>query len=208
MRSLLSASLVLAAACLISSNARADVPVRFLSEEEGESFEVSIDLPGSPSCRTPCELALPPGRVRARFTGSRSFAKRLTIPDRPAVVRVKERSSLRTGFGIAGSVVGGATVIGSSIYLMGSMMGDPAPDADMERVRESKNRGTVLGLGGIGVGVGVLVSSVLNGFVTNRNRASVEVDNARPVAAGLQLVGLSAATTREGGAMLGATFEF
>ncbi len=181
-------------------------PVRFEARHEGQEFTVSVG--GGVSCRTPCELTVPPGRHRVEVEGDASFRDDFTFPASPSLVLIERRSGGRAALGIVGLAVGiPATVVGLVVVLAGAIATDLATGpASREGARNMLIAGGVIAAAGVtfvAVGAGV-------GFGTagkNRlrfARASGDRPGEEPP---VRLVGLGAAPA-EGGAMLGATLAF
>ncbi|HEY3447419.1 MAG TPA: hypothetical protein VGK67_13690 [Myxococcales bacterium] len=176
-------------------------PVRFEAKKEGHEFTVSVD--NGISCRTPCDLTVPPGRHHVKVEGDARFEEHLNFPASPTTVQIERRGAIRA-LGIVGLAVGiPAAAIGGVFGMLGWIAN--------ESYSNSSNRNVMYG--GLGVmAAGVTLAAVAGGVgfgLAGHNKAKFaradadEPGEAPPV----QLLSLGAVPTN-GGGMVGATFAF
>jgi len=167
--------------------------VRFEAQRADDSFSVSVD--GGAACKTPCDLAVPPGRHRVSVEGDASYQEELDFPAQASVVKVGKRRAGRTALGVVGLSVGipvgvvGALVSFAALTIAGTG-GNTSRDFFFGGAAAA-----VAGFSFAGIGAGV-------GFGTaGSNKATLET------APAVTLISLGAAPTSHGG-MVGATFAF
>ncbi|MGC4121717.1 MAG: PEGA domain-containing protein [Myxococcales bacterium] len=181
-------------------------PVRFEAKKEGQEFSVSVD--NGISCRTPCELTVPPGRHKVRVEGDAHFDDRVNFPASPSTVVVEKRGGIHA-LGVAGLAVGiPCAAVGGVVSLLGYAIQYGTGSSS------ARSTGQSMMYGGAGVAVfGVVFAAVGGGVgfgLAGKNRlkfareANSEADEPAPA---FQLVSAGVVPTKDGG-MAGATFAF
>lgn len=180
----------------IPSMGALEVPVDFAAEDERGDFVVSFQGPtGERSCRLPCTLNLPPGKVHLVVTGTKGFEQDLKIPlVTSSALLESPRRGTKIGLGVLLTVLGGACfVLGVGFY---------TPTEALFWL------GAGVGAAGLAVGVVNIISGA-----TSRHRLRLVDDDEkkrtmrREPTAPVELVGLGVAPTK-GGLMAGATLRF
>ncbi|HEY3447417.1 MAG TPA: hypothetical protein VGK67_13680 [Myxococcales bacterium] len=177
--------------------------VRFEAKKAGNEFVVSVDQAGT--CRTPCELMVPPGRHHVKVEGDARFHQRLDFPAGPSVVQIDKLRAGGVALGVVGLAVGiPAAVVGGFFGLVGflSNYGNSY----------SSSSATEMTYAGFGVmAAGITLAAVGGGIgfgMAGHNKlrfAQAEADELKAPA--VQLLSMGVAPTN-GGAMAGATFAF
>ncbi|HEY3447418.1 MAG TPA: hypothetical protein VGK67_13685 [Myxococcales bacterium] len=177
--------------------------VQFKARRESNEFSVSVD--NGISCRTPCELTVPPGRHRVKVEGDARFDDRLNFPAGPSTVQIEKRRGGGVALGVVSLAIGiPAAVVGGFVGLLGYLN-------TSNGIGAASMRNTMYG--GLGVmAAGVTLAAVGGGVgfgIAGKNRvrfarASADEPGETPP---VQLLSMGVAPTK-GGGMAGATFAF
>ncbi len=177
------------------------VPVRFLPYLMGDRFTLTIATPAGPrQCEVPCALSLPPGEYAVAVAGDAEFNDSVAVPGYPLQVRVRRYRRERMIWGVAGTGLGGALLIGG-LAMAGACDGSSSSSG---RCEVSAAPAWL-----ITIGSALAVVAATTGFTTMGSNSLVPTADYALYARrqGPRLVGLGAAPAA-GGAGLGATLSF
>lgn len=177
------------------------VPVRFIPYLMGDRFTVTISTPAGPrQCQVPCALSLPPGEYAVAVAGDAEFNDSVTVPGYPLQVRVRRYRRERMIWGVAGTGLGGALLIGG-LAMAGACDGSSSSGG---RCEVSAAPAWL-----ITIGSALAIVAATTGFTTMGSNSLVPTADYALYARrqGPRLVGLGAAPAA-GGAGLGATLSF
>ena len=185
----------------------------FQAHFQSDAGEFMVSLDNGAGCRTPCDMAVAPGRHRIHVTGEANFHEDLDFPAAPSVLKVNKRKAGFVAMGRIGLALGiPAIAVGIVCFSVGTIY---RAGWDSYYSSYSYNTAVTIQNAGIGLAVGgAIFTGVMAGVgfgaaghnhVRFETGGSGELDDRPPP---LRLVGIGAAPTKNGGAALGATFEF
>ncbi len=175
----------------------ATVPVHFVSVEEGDVYDVSVDNKYAHTCRTPCHVLLTPGLHRIWVRGAAEFGEKIWVGREAGTVRIERRNGGFLALGIVSVAVGGAAVLGGGFVAMLGQIGGDVSEPGNEGVRN-------LGLGcAIGGAVLAVVGGVVGFGAKGHDRMTLDAGTATAP----KLEGISVMPT-PGGVMAGARVSF
>ncbi len=214
--------------------ARPAVPVRFTAARPGDAYEVEVLVSGMPSCKTPCELLLPPDRYKLRVSGSAHFSEKLSVLDRPMNLQIERSSGGWKAFGAVSVAVGGAAFVGGLaagwLIFLSTSLGDRLEPYPADPYWARKRNQALLACGGVSlVGAVLAVTGGVIGFKKAGHTGirpvketaalpapapeapavepAAEPPNARRNEPPIELLAVGAAPT-ENGVQVGAVFAF